>query len=98
MKNDPSKVHLPPYPFIFSKTLSSLIPKGQGLILPKHSPPNTINYEVELGVMLKKGGFGVRKEAWRDAIGGYFLLLDYTDGAAVKEAVEKGAPWFLGKA
>ena len=28
MKNDPSKVHLPPYPFIFSKTLSALIPKG----------------------------------------------------------------------
>ena len=48
--------------------------------------------------MLKRGGRQFKQSEWRDNIGGYFLLLDYTDTAQVKIATEKGRPWFLGKA
>ena len=58
LKNDPSKVVLPPYPYIFSKTLSALMPKGQSFHIPKTSAPGTVNHEVELGVMLKRGSAG----------------------------------------
>jgi 2-keto-4-pentenoate hydratase/2-oxohepta-3-ene-1,7-dioic acid hydratase in catechol pathway len=56
--------------------------------LPKDSPPNTVNYEVELGVILKNGNHTGRPigEKWKEYIAGYFLLLDYTDTAALKAA------------
>ena len=83
---------LPQYPFIFSKSLSCLLPQGQSFHLPKSSAPNTINYEVELGVMLKRGG--ALGSQWQHAIGGYFLLLDFTDTSLLKP----GNPWYLSKA
>ena len=55
MKKDSSSVQVPHYPYIFSKSLSSLCPRGQSFKLPKHAAPNTINHEVELGVMLGCG-------------------------------------------
>ncbi|TNV75792.1 hypothetical protein FGO68_gene9308 [Halteria grandinella] len=97
LKNDPSKVVLPKYPLIFSKTLSALQPKNSPQFkLPKDSVKNQINHEVELGVMLKKGGG--KGEGWKNCIGGYFLLLDYSDGLQAKNASEKGTPWFMAKA
>ena len=35
--------------------------------------------------------------SWQQHIAGYFLLLDYTDVAILKESLEKGQPWFIGK-
>lgn len=56
LKKDPS-MKLPTYPWVFSKPLSTLCPKGQNLIVPKHAEKNSIYHEVELGIMLKKGGY-----------------------------------------
>ena len=92
LKNDPSKVTLPQYPYIFSKSLSCILPRGENFHLPKSSAPNTINYEVELGVMLSRGG--ARGAGWQQAIGGYFLLIDFTDTSLLKP----GNPWYLSKA
>ena len=48
--------------------------------------------------MLKKGvHHSLKGEGWKDAIGCYFLLIDYSDGTVVSQAVEKGHPWYLGK-
>ena len=50
--------------------------------------------------MLKNGNM-TRKPIgaeWQNHIAGYFLLLDFSDTSKIKEAVEKGQPWFLGKA
>ena len=77
-----------------------MCPKGENFKLPKDSAPNTIFHEIELGVMLKNGNL-LRKPIgaeWQNHIAGYFLLLDFTDSAQTKEAVEKGQPWFLAKA
>ena len=57
-----------------------------------------IFHEVELGVMLKGGGKHLRKDDWKNDIGAYFLLLDYSDTHMVKEAIEQGKPWFMAKA
>lgn len=37
-------------------------------------------HEVELGIMLKRGGkHHTKLSEWKDDIAGYFLLIDYTD-------------------
>ncbi len=49
--------------------------------------------------MLKHSvGPNFHKEEWQSHIGGYFLLLDYTDADELKKAVPKGLPWFQSKA
>jgi acylpyruvate hydrolase len=55
-------------------------------------------HEVELGVMLKRGGKHFSKTSdWREDIGAYFLLLDYTDVEETKRAVQNGLPWYIAK-
>ena len=34
---------------------------------------------------------------WKNSIGGYFLLLDYTDSEQLKDALQNKVPWFLCK-
>jgi len=49
--------------------------------------------------MLKRGGRHHAKiEDWKEDIGGYFLLLDYTDFDETKKATQNGLPWFKCKA
>ncbi len=49
--------------------------------------------------MLKHSiGHNFHKKDWKNAIGAYFLLLDYTDTSEMKKAVPKGLPWFQAKA
>jgi 2-keto-4-pentenoate hydratase/2-oxohepta-3-ene-1,7-dioic acid hydratase in catechol pathway len=78
--------------------LLRLCPKGQSFAIPKTAENGQIVHEVELGVMLKKGGYRIPKQDWKDYIGGYFLLLDYTDSLELKEAIAKGGPWLMSKA
>jgi hypothetical protein len=49
--------------------------------------------------MLKKGGFNIKKEEWKngDYFAAYYLLLDYSDFPALKNSIEKGLPWLLAK-
>lgn len=54
-------------------------------------------HEVELAVMLSKGGSNIKRGDWKSYIGGYFLAIDYTDMAEAKNAQAKGLPWFLAK-
>lgn len=49
--------------------------------------------------MLKRGGRHHSKHNdWKDDIGAYFLLLDYTDVEETKKATQKGLPWYTAKA
>ena len=52
---------------------------------------------VELGVMLKQGGRDIKAKDWKSYIGGYVLLLDYSDISLAKEAMANGTPWMLAK-
>lgn len=64
---------------IASLIMFSLIPKGESFHIPKYAEKGDIFYEVELGIMLAKGGKNIKRPDWKSYIGGYFLLIDYTD-------------------
>ncbi|CDW77327.1 fumarylacetoacetate hydrolase family protein [Stylonychia lemnae] len=99
MKTNPQQVQFPQYPYIFSKTLSSLLPKGQSFRIPKLCNNGQVFHEIELGVMLKRGGrHHAKMSDWKEDIGGYFLLIDYTDFDEAKKAMINGLPYFKGKA
>lgn len=63
-----------------------LTPRGHSFIIPKHSKPGDIYHEVELGVMLKKGGADIKRGDWKSYVGAYFLAIDYTDMTEAKRA------------
>ena len=68
---------VPSKPLLFLKPHSSILAPGSPIILP--SSGSEIHHEVELGFVLSKGGKYIKKENWKDYIGGYFLALDLTD-------------------
>ena len=75
-----------------------LVPKGHSFTIPKTCKNGQVFHEVELGVMLKRGGRHHNKLSdWREDIGAYFLLLDYTDVEETKRAVQNGLPWYVAK-
>lgn len=73
---------------------------GKSFTIPKTAENGSIIHEVELGVMLKRGGRHHSKHFndWKDDIGGYFLLIDYTDAVKLKKDSQGGLPWYLSKA
>ena len=97
LKKNPTKVKLPQYPPIFSKPLSALLPKGESFTIPATSGDKDVWHEVELGIMLKRGGKDIKVGDWKEYIGCYFLVIDYTDKAMQNAAKEAGEPWLLAK-
>jgi len=81
--------------FYFTKAPSTLTPSGATI----EYPPETKNYhyEMELVVVLGKGGFRVSEEQAADMIYGYACGLDMTRRDQQLVAREKGRPWDLGK-
>lgn len=81
--------------FYFTKAPSTLTPSGATIAYP----PETKNYhyEMELVVVLGKGGFRVSEEQAADMIYGYACGLDMTRRDQQLVAREKGRPWDLGK-
>jgi 2-keto-4-pentenoate hydratase/2-oxohepta-3-ene-1,7-dioic acid hydratase in catechol pathway len=63
-----------------------LVPKGQSFRLPRHAKKGDVVHEIELGVMLKKGGKDIKHGDWKSHIGAYFLLLDYSNMTEIKRA------------
>ena len=56
-----------------------------------------VRHEVELAIMLKKGGTNIKLADWRSYIGGYMVAIDYTDTTLLERAKDKGEPWLLAK-
>jgi acylpyruvate hydrolase len=46
-------------------------------VYPVHG--HEIHHEIELGFVVSKEGKNIKKENWREYVGGYFLALDLTD-------------------
>jgi len=59
-------------------------------VIPATAQDGTINYEIELGVMLKRGGKHHHKVDWINDIGGYFLAIDYTDPNQLAKSTKAG--------
>eukprot|EP00111_Clytia_hemisphaerica_P020659 TCONS_00060913-protein len=85
----------PPNPVIFLKAPTSLLPQGEFIRIPEGC--DTINHEVELGVVIGKGGSSIPENQVMDHIEGYVLALDMTSTSHFKEALDEKKPWLLAK-
>ncbi|WP_417268748.1 MULTISPECIES: fumarylacetoacetate hydrolase family protein [Alphaproteobacteria] len=82
-------------PFFFQKNPNNLDPSGN-FPYPKNS--SDVHYEVELAVMLGKGGINVAVDDALDLVFGFALSLDMTRRDLQNHAKKMGRPWEIGKA
>ena len=59
----------------FLKPNSSLSGAGEPVVLP-NVPGREVHHEAELGIVIGKGGRGIRREDWRAHVFGYACLMD----------------------
>jgi len=87
-------------PFFFSKPADALVPvaDGQTGTIPYPSRTANLHYEMELVVVLGKGGKDLSVEQASECIWGYALGLDMTRRDLQGEAKKQGRPWEVGKA
>ena len=82
-------------PFYFTKSPSTLVESGATVAYPAGT--KDYQYEMELVVVIGKGGFRVRQADAHELICGYACGLDMTRRDLQLVAREKGRPWDLGK-
>ncbi len=82
-------------PFFFQKNPNNLDPSGQ---FPY--PPNSsdVHYEIELAVMLHKGGSNISPDKAMEHVYGYALSLDMTRRDLQATAKKMGRSWEIAKA
>ena len=83
---------IPDCPIIFTKAPSSVI--GPGDDIPGHlEPTKSVDYEVELAVVIGKGGRKITKKDALSHVFGYTIVNDVT----ARHLQSKHKQWFLGK-
>jgi fumarylpyruvate hydrolase len=82
-------------PIIFMKPITSLV-KGGSLALPRRV--GAVHHEMELVVVLGKGGSDIPESAALDHVEGATLGLDLTLRDEQKRLKDAGSPWELAKA
>ena len=85
---------VPPHPVVFQKPLTSIIPEGQPIRLPSQAE---VHHELELGVMLGRGGKNISRADAGNYVAGYFIALDLTARNIQAEAKAQGWPWDVPK-
>ena len=83
-------------PFYFSKPANALLPSGSDMAYPPGT--QNLHYEMELVVVLGKGGRDIPVEQANDCVWGYALGLDMTRRDLQGEMKKQGRPWEVGKA
>jgi acylpyruvate hydrolase len=82
-------------PVIFLKPTSAVIENGAPIILPKMS--QSVHHEVELTVLIGKGGRNIPKSEAMKYVAGYGVGLDMTMRDVQSEAKKAGKPWTTAK-
>lgn len=87
-------------PFFFCKPADAVSSVNEGETGNMPYPPKTSNlhYEMELAVVLGKGGRDIPIEQANDCIFGYALGLDMTRRDLQVDMKKQGRPWEIGKA
>ncbi|CAG8473149.1 5095_t:CDS:2 [Funneliformis mosseae] len=84
---------VPTTPFFFLKPTSSYLLSGE-VEIPKGC---VVHHEVELGVVIGKGGRDIRKSEAMDYVEGYALGIDMTARNLQDAAKKNGLPWSAAK-
>ncbi|KAJ2162349.1 hypothetical protein GGF46_000713 [Coemansia sp. RSA 552] len=85
---------VPTAPFFFLKPVSSYVASPGKIEIP---PGCTVHHEVELGVVIGKGGRDIPASTALQHVAGYALGLDLTARNLQDEAKKKGLPWSAAK-
>jgi 2-keto-4-pentenoate hydratase/2-oxohepta-3-ene-1,7-dioic acid hydratase in catechol pathway len=90
---DPSgKTNAPEYPIFFTKMNTSVI--GSGAVIPARlDPTDSVDYEVELTVVIGPGGWDISKANAFKHVYGYTIVNDVTS----RVQQQRYGQWFLGK-
>ncbi|KAK7168243.1 hypothetical protein R3I94_002327 [Phoxinus phoxinus] len=87
---------IPSEPVLFLKPPSAYIREGSPILVPFYT--SNLHHEVELGVVIGKGGTAIPQSSAMDHVAGYVLCLDMTARDIQDECKAKGLPWTLAKA
>ena len=82
---------LPEAPILFSKPPTATIGHGANILIP--SEASQIDYEVELGVVIGKGGRNIPVDIALDHVGGYTVFND----VSARDFQFRDGQWFRGK-
>jgi len=86
---------VPQEPMIFLKPSTALVGHGGRVLIPRKS--SDVHHEVELVVIIGRGGKDITAERALDHVDGYAVGLDMTARDIQAEAKKKGHPWTVAK-
>jgi 2,4-didehydro-3-deoxy-L-rhamnonate hydrolase len=87
-----SKMEIPEEPVLFFKASSSLVGPNDDLIMPKNA--QKVDWEVELAVVIGKGGVYIEPQDALKHVAGYALHNDYSERVF---QLERAGQWVKGK-
>ncbi|XP_034395905.1 acylpyruvase FAHD1, mitochondrial [Cyclopterus lumpus] len=87
---------IPTEPILFLKPPSAYVREGSPVLVPRYS--SSLHHEVELGVVIGKGGTAIPQAAAMEHVAGYALCLDMTARDVQDVCKAKGLPWTRAKA
>uniref|UniRef100_A0AAV1TCG2 Fumarylacetoacetase-like C-terminal domain-containing protein n=1 Tax=Peronospora matthiolae TaxID=2874970 RepID=A0AAV1TCG2_9STRA len=79
------------HPVLFLKPTTSYVRNGNNVLLPPGI--GDVHHEVELGVVIGKGGKDIAESDSMDHVAGYALAIDMTARDLQAKAKEAGLPW-----
>lgn len=94
-RNYPDGKTPPSEPVVFLKSPSSMIAEGTPIVLPKRC--TEVIHEIELGVVIGKGGANIPVAEALNHVHGYTMALDMTAMCELKAVREAGYPWSVAK-
>lgn len=81
---------------MFLKPPTAYVREGSPILVPLYT--TNLHHEVELGVVIGKGGTAIPQSAAMEHVAGYALCLDMTARDIQDECKSKGLPWTMAKA
>ncbi len=80
---------------LFMKPATSIIGNGETIVIPDYS--HDCHHEIELALLIGRGGKKIPEAAALDAIAGYAVAIDLTLRDVQQELKQKGLPWDMAK-
>ncbi len=87
---------IPDQPILFMKPASTIVNDGGKVAIPSFS--DNCHHEVELAVLIGRGGKDIPPETAMDHVAGYAVALDLTLRDVQTTQKQKGLPWEIAKA